>query len=219
MFHLRYTPYDISGYTFDFLNKSEYKRYAVAFEDKDKHGQNVQPHYHIYIEADYGIQSIRNDAKDALKIPTAGGRGKNNQYYSLVDKWEDKDYIFKYGDIKKSKGFSQEEINLRTGIGRGKYLKESSGQVLGSAEVKSSAASSRITDKDIIADIVFYYETYRREKGLSPSKHDLVRECIRVLRSYGKGVNPFKVRDYIHAVWWDTEDNREFLVNKISGLV
>lgn len=38
-YHIRFTPYDISGYTFGWLDK--YERYLVFREVRDKLGQTV----------------------------------------------------------------------------------------------------------------------------------------------------------------------------------
>lgn len=119
MFHIRFTPYDISGYTFDFLN--QFAGYIVAYEDKDKKGKPTQPHYHILVDTDYGSKTVRDAFVAACKIPKST-RGKNNAYYGMFSDWQQPDYICKYNDIRESKGFTEKQILDYVISGKNKYL-------------------------------------------------------------------------------------------------
>lgn len=96
MYHIRFTPYDISGIIFDFLES--YESYIVCYEDKKKSGKPTEPHYHIAIWSDLKEKSIRDDIKLHFKIPSTG-RGKNNKYYALYPAWQDASYIVKYNNL------------------------------------------------------------------------------------------------------------------------
>ena len=129
MFHLRFTPYDISGYTFDFLNI--YDKYILAQEDLEDDGTPLL-HYHILIDTDYEVQSVRNAAKTALKIPKSG-KGKNNKYYALITDWKDPGYICKYNNVIKSKGFSERQIMDYVISGKKTYPTIVGGEVVSSS--------------------------------------------------------------------------------------
>lgn len=109
-FHLRFTPDEkVSD---ENLAKfcSKYEKYIVAREQYDKNGEAVKPHYHVYIECDLDIDSLRYNFKKAMCIPT-GGQGRNNKYYS-IKQWNigEIGYIVKQGDIKFQAGFKMEDI-------------------------------------------------------------------------------------------------------------
>lgn len=217
MFHLRFTPDDISGYTFDFLDT--YDKYIVAQEDVHDDGSPLL-HYHILVETTYGVKSIRDAAKAALKIP-ATGRGKNNKYYALIEDWKDPGYICKYNNIIRCKGFSEKEIMEFVISGKKKYLDKVKGTELSGDSVAPAAPSSRTRvsiDKEVIADCITFYELRKKSDEGAPTINELVKEACRVTRSYGKGINMFKIRDYVHAVLFDC-DNSEYVVNKISSIV
>lgn len=212
MFHLRFTPYDLSGYTFNFLEV--YDKYIVAQEDHDDDG-NPLLHYHILIDTDYGIKSIRDAVKASLKIPPAG-RGKNNAFYALIPDWKDPGYICKYDNILRSKGFSEAQILEYVISGKKKYLdkvKPSEVQV-----VSTGSSRSRISvDKEVIADCITFFELAKK-KGETPTAEQLVAEACRAVRSYGKGINPYKIREYVLATWFEVGD-RELVVKKCLALI
>lgn len=109
-FHLRFTPDEkVSD---ENLAKfvSKYEKYIVAREQHDKNGEAVKPHYHMYIESDMDIDTVRYNFKKVLSIPT-GGQGRNNKYYS-IKQWNvgEIGYIVKQGDIKFQAGFKMEDI-------------------------------------------------------------------------------------------------------------
>jgi len=210
MFHLRFTPYDISGYTFDFLGV--YDRYIIAYEDKDKYGDPTPPHYHVYIETDYGVSSIRNDARTALKIPV-GQRGKANKWFALISDWKDPSYMCKYNDIRGTKGFSEKEIVDLVIQGKKTYLKS---RLHVCSEMPAPVKRISI-DKQVIADCITFYELAKK-KGDVPSAEELITEACRAVRSYGKGINPFKIREYVLATWFEVGD-RELVVKKCLALL
>lgn len=113
-YHLRYTPYELSSANItNFCDK--YDRYIVAHERHKKDGTTpAEPHYHIWIDSDLNIDSIRTAWKKSMCIPT-GGQGRNNKYYSLevYRNGEDVTYITKQGDIRASKGFDEEQLRPR----------------------------------------------------------------------------------------------------------
>lgn len=211
MFHLRFTPYDISGYTFDFLNV--YDRYIIAYEDKDKHGDPAPPHYHIYIETDYGESSVRNEARSAFKIPV-GQRGKANKWFALATKWKDPGYVCKYDDIRGTKGYTEKEIMDYVITGKQRYLKSKTSLDLTNVTVIPKRLS---VDKEVIADCITYYESARKE-GNKPKIEDVIREACRAVRRYGKGINPFKIREYVLATYFDC-GNEDVVVKKCLSMI
>lgn len=216
MFHLRFTPYDISGYTFDFL-ESYASLYIVAFEDKDKYGKPTEKHYHVYIETDYDLQTVRKEAKTALKIPTTGGRGRNNKYFAFISNWQDPGYVCKWNEVVRSKGYSEKQIMDYVISGKQKYLNkvEKSPDVL----VASTGCSrSRVSvDKEVIGECITFFELAKK-RGETPSANQLVEEACRVVRSYGKGINPYKIREYVLAVWFEVGD-REHVVERVLKML
>lgn len=211
MFHLRFTPYDISGYTFDFLDL--YDKFIVAQEDSDDDG-NPLLHYHILIDTDYKDASLRNAVKAAFKIPPAG-RGKNNKYYAIIPDWKDPGYICKHNNIVKSKGYSEKEVMDFVISGKQKYLDKVKLPV---GPVVASPGKTRISvDKEVIADCITFYEL-AKQKGEVPTAEELCEEACRAVRSYGKGINPFKIREYVLATWFDVGD-REQVVKKCLQLL
>lgn len=211
MFHLRFTPYDISGYTFDFLDL--YTKYIVAQEDHDDDGKPLL-HYHILIDTDYGDASLRNAVKAALKIPPAG-RGKNNKYYAIIPDWRDPGYICKNNHILKSKGFSEKEIMECVISGKQKYLDKQK-----SPDIPAVISPSRTrisVDKEVIADCITFYELAKKD-GKCPTAEQLCEEACRSVRAHGKGINPFKIREYVLATWFDVGD-RALVVEKCLRLL
>lgn len=200
MLHLRFTPYDISGYTFDFLDTLA-SRYIVAQEDIEDDGSPLL-HYHILIETEYEQQSIRNAAKSNLKIPPAG-KGRNNRYYALIADWNDPGYIVKYDNILRQKGFSEKEILDYVISGKKKYLDKVKQQDLPAALPPKKVRV--YWDKEVIADAIIFYELAKK-KDETPSYLELMTEINRLTRLAGKGINKFKSRDIFYSVLHDTGD-------------
>lgn len=233
-FHCRFTPYDISGHTFDFLE--EFQKYIVGREDKDKHGNETEIHFHIYIETDYGEKTVRDSIKKHLRIPQ-GGRGKNNKYYSFIKDWQDPGYMCKWNDVVKSKGYTEREIMDYIVAGKAKYLKlESSGNVVETNRVVRKPKPN--VNKEIQGLLYTWYDEYYKEHNTTPPKIELVRSAMAITRQY-KGINMFQIRDfcqtvifdygeYIRAKYHGTEQmelyfsalaDQNLLINKISQLV
>jgi len=106
-YHLRYTPYELGTDLAPFCDK--YDKYIIAHERHNKQQQSVEPHYHVYIESDYDMDTIRGDFLKKLSIPKCG-RGRNNKYY-MLKQWDTKiDYIVKQNNIIGKKGFSDLDI-------------------------------------------------------------------------------------------------------------
>lgn len=204
MFHLRFTPDDISGYTFDFLEN--YYAYIVAFEDKDKYGQPTVPHYHILIDTTYGEKHVRDDAKAALKIPSSG-RGKNNKYYMLNADWQDPAYICKYDDIRRVKGYSEKQLLDYAVQGKEKYLKKLEKDLNVVFEKKKTQSVERLVSKDILA---WYHEC-----DVKPTNRQQVDKACELYRKYQRGINKYKIRDIVHTLWYDVETTRDTIVEEI----
>lgn len=214
MFHLRYTPYDISGYTFDFLDK--YESFIVAQEDVDDDGSPLL-HYHILVDTDYGVKSLRDDAKAALKIPPAG-RGKNNKYYALIEDWKDPGYICKYNNIISSKGFSEKEVMDFVISGKNKYLGKVKGVEL-SGEVAPATPPKQPPkvpfQQAVIADAAADWYNYKRDND-DIDKDVLKKFVCDSMRKHGRGINQYLVKELAYAVLYDDLDYRDYVLNKIS---
>lgn len=194
----RFHPRDLSGYTFDFLEK--FSRYIVAYEDKNKKGETVEPHYHIFICTDDGIKTVRDSIKDGLKIPPAG-RGKNNKYYSCIPEWNDIGYICKWNDIRKSKGFTEAVLMQLVVSGKQKYLQP----VVNEVEVTTPVASKpkRVNvNKEIQSQLYCWVDNYYNEHNMMPTKREIVEGAMTITRQY-KGINIFQIRDFVHTVIFD----------------
>lgn len=219
--HCRFTPYDISGYLFTGLEWIANKM-IVAYEDKDKKGNPTEPHFHIYMETkdDITDDTIRNHIRKSLCIPV-GGKGKNNKYYSVEWKWKDPSYVCKYDDIRVNMGYTEQEL-LRLAVeGKQKYLTK---------EVEVNAVSTNTTkqtkerinyDKEIIADVLTWYYNYKQtsEDMSPPDIKEIIREACNVTRKYHRGINIFKVRDYVHTVMYEGGDYSSEVIKAIYKLI
>lgn len=221
MFHLRYTPYDISGYTFDFLDK--YQSFIVAQEDFDDDGSPLL-HYHILIDTDYGVKSLRDDAKTAFKIPPAG-RGKNNKYYALIEDWKDPGYICKYNNIIRHKGFSEKEIMEYVISGKKKYLDkvkrvELSGEV---APATSPKQSPKVPfQQAVIADATADWYNYKRkchDNDEEPVRSKVCEFICTAMIKNGKGINQYLVKELSFAILHEDLDYRDLILAKIKSFV
>lgn len=221
MFHLRFTPYDISGYTFDFLEK--YEKYIIAKEEIDDNG-NPLLHYHVLVETSYDVQSLRNDAKASLKIPKSG-RGKNNKYYAILADWKDPGYICKYNDIQKSKGYSEKEVMEYVISGKQKYLDK-----VKATELSGEKAPAVLPPKkekivkvpfqqSVIADAAADWYNYKRNNPnelLITKKCELKQFVCNAMRKHGRGINQYLVKELAYAVLYDDLDYRDYVLKKIE---
>lgn len=211
MYHLRFTPIDLSGYTFDFLKN--YKSFAVAYEDKKKNGKSTAPHYHIVIDTDYGEKSVRDAIKAALKIPSAG-KGRNNAYYMLNNDWNDVSYIFKYGNIKYSKGFSEAQIMDLIEEGRKKYICIESDPTPDEKIPKIPFQQAVITQA---AAEWYKYKRRCKDSDEKPSELEVLEFVTQAMRDNGKGINVYLVKECALAVLYDDFDYRNLVLKKIKS--
>lgn len=126
-YHLRYTPYELkSDNLSEFCNK--YERFIIAHERyKKDFATPTEPHFHIWIDSDLDLDSVRTAFKKAMSIP-AGGRGRNNKYYSLEHyKKECYCYVVKQENIIEAKGVPMESLRVLPccpHLGKGSPLKQ-----------------------------------------------------------------------------------------------
>jgi len=221
MLHLRFTPYDISGYTFDFLELLSHK-YIVAREDTDDDG-NPLLHYHILIDTEYGIKSVRDAAKTALKIPPAG-RGKNNAFYALIPDWKDPGYICKYNDVIRQKGYTEKEILDYVISGKKRYLDKVK-EVELSGE-KAPAAPSPKKPKPVpfqqavIADAAADWYAYKRKCNEEREIIDISMVCDFICSAMvknGRGINQYLVKELAFAVLHEDLDYRQIVINRVKA--
>jgi len=216
MFHLRFTPNDISGYTFDFLQV--YDRYIIAFENKDKEGKPCPDHYHILIDADYTKKSLSNAVITALKIPKST-RGKNNKYYSLMDNWEDPSYICKYDDIRKSKGFTEKQILDFAIEGKKKYLEK--GLIAKNLSVSSPKSPPKVPyQQAVIADAGADWYNYKRLCADTNEEVDKTKICEFVcdaMSKNGKGINQYLVKELAYVILYNDLDYKGYVLSRIKS--
>lgn len=203
-----------------------YDKFIVAFEDKDKFGDPAEPHYHIYIETEYIDDTVRGHFMRNLNIPKVK-RGQGNKY-SMLKPWEGIDYICKYGDIRVSKGFTEEELEKAEIDGK-KYLKNkpintdildayADGVAAGKAKGKTTYKNPS-KDAEIIASLTEWYYGYKTENdGDAPPLKLLIERACFYTRQHHKGINIFKVRDYVHTVMYEGDDYKKTIIDKIYSI-
>lgn len=233
-YHYRLTPYDLSGNFNNLVDK--YERFIVAREDKDKYGEPVEPHYHIYLETHYDMDTIREHFRKEWQIPKVG-RGQGNKY-CMLKKWEGIDYICKWADILVVKGFTDVEIDDAILKGQKYKLKRkldntileayAHGKDAGRAEGKTVYKPRESKDDKIISDLMAWYFEWKRTARENATEFDdqprpsvklVIENACRITRQYHKGINIFKVRDYVHTVMYEGEDYRDNLINKIHNIL
>ena len=226
-FSIRFTPHpkgldDISGYSFDYLDKFE--KYIVAREDKDKKGQSVPVHYHIFIDTTYGEATVRQKTKEALRLP-AGGRGKNNGYYSLIPDWKDPGYICKYNEILGSKGYTEKELMDYVISGKKTYLNKVEGKI---QEVKisgpsTSAKSPRISYQQLIISIAYAeWENYKkqcRQEGTEPDLDPIIEMVCKAMRETSRGINAYLLQDIVNAILFDDIEYRQRILQRLKSKI
>lgn len=216
MFHIRFTPYDISGYTFDFLN--QFAGFIVAYEDKDKKGKAAQPHYHILVDTDYGPKTVRDAFVAACKIPKST-RGKNNAYYSMFSDWQQPDYICKYNDIREFKGFSEKEVLDYVISGKNKYLEKVEDVELRGK--KAPATPPKLPfQQAVIADAAADWYNYKKSCQEANEHIEKTKVCefvCKAMRQHGRGINQYLVKELGYAVLYDDLDYRDLILAKIKS--
>lgn len=109
---MRFTPYEIPC---DNLSQyfERFDQYVIGFERYKKDGVTpCQPHYHIWLNADLQLESIRESFKKHMSIPSVRN-GKSNKWLAMKT-WDEKlEYVIKQGNIISCKGFSTEELLFR----------------------------------------------------------------------------------------------------------
>lgn len=223
--HVRFTPYDISGYTFEWL--SEYSKFILAQEDVDDNLQPLQ-HYHIYIETTKHIDTVRDKLKKYLCIPAAG-RGVNNKYYALISKWEDIAYIVKYNNILKSEGYTESELMKYVISGKKKYLEkerktELRGEIAPAAlEVPKKEKVVKVPyQQQIIALASADWHNYKKTTVIDclndSHKRELIKFVCKAMREVSRGINQHLVNDIARAVLFDDIDWRDRMVDRLLYL-
>lgn len=226
MFHLIFTPHDLSGYTFEWLER--YDKYIVAKEigKKKKH-----LHYHILIVTDAKHDTVRDMAKSRLHIPP-GQRGKESKYYALLSDWKDPGYICKSNDVQAYKGYSEKEIMDFVISGKKKYLEEVDETP---AENSVTAAKSPITAKSpripyqqqiiAIADAEWYkIKREYKEKNqftmsVSEAKGIIVDLVCKAMREVSRGINPYLLQDCVYAIFYDDVDYKDIVLEKLKSRI
>lgn len=222
MFHLRFTPYDISGYTFNFL--FSYAKYIVARELVDDSGNNLL-HYHIMVDDDtVGPQTLRNNLREFFRIPPAG-KGRNNRYYALITDWKDPGYICKYNDIIYQKGYTEKEIMEFVISGKKKYLDkvkrtELSGEVAPAVSPRPKKEPKVPLQQAVIASAAADWYNYKRkciEEGDLPDKDMTIEFVCKAMREHQRGINQYMVVELARAVLYDDLDYRQLVLAKIKA--
>lgn len=219
-YHIRFTPYDISGYTWDWVDT--YDKFILSEEHLD---DNLQPlhHYHLYLESHQHIDTIRDKAKKYLRIPNGGKRGENNKYYAIQKPWLDPAYMCKYNEIMKSRGYTDKELMDLVISGKKKYLQkvESPAELRG---VEISPAAKKPPklpfQQQVIAIASAEWMKYRKDGNLYngldiDAKLKLADIVCSAMREVSRGVNPYLVGDIMNAVLYDDLEFRERVLQKI----
>lgn len=222
-FHLRFTPYDLSGYNFKWLER--YTRFILAQEDENDEGED-HLHYHILIDTDAHRDSVRDMVKTKLPIPPSG-RGKNNKYYALIENWQDPGYICKHNKVQSSKGFSESEILEFVVLGKKKYLDkvEKTPAENSVTAVKSSTApkSQRIPYQQQIIAIAsadwYKYKKECKEQGFEVNKYELVEFVCKAMREVSRGINEYLLKDICNAVLFDDLDYRTQTLDRLKSKI
>lgn len=224
MYHLRFTPYDLSGYEWLWLDR--YTRYIVAEEEYDDDG-NALLHYHILIDTDAHKDTVRDMVKKKLPIPPSG-KGKNNKYYALIADWKDPGYICKYNKVVHVKGYTEKEIMEFVINGKKKYLDkvdksrtELSGEEAPAAERSAKPKRVKVPyQQEIIAIATAEWWKLKRqakEEGTEPNPNDVTDLVVKAMREVSRGINVYLVQDCTLAVLYDDTDYRERVLSKIKS--
>lgn len=227
MFHLRFTPYDLSGYEWTWLER--YTRYIVAQEDTEDDGTPLL-HYHILIDTEAHKDSVRDMVKSKLPIPSSG-KGKNNKYYALIAQWKDPGYICKYNNILHVKGYTDKEIMDYVIHGKKTYLEkvdksrtELSGEQAPAAERSTKPKPVRVPYQQQIialasADWYAYKRKCRDEDGVEPDLEPVIEMVCKAMRLTSRGINQYLLQDIINAVLYDDLDYRERTLQRLKSKI
>lgn len=218
MFHLVFTPHDLSGYEFGWLER--YDKYIVAKEygKKEKH-----LHFHILIDTDVKVETVRDMAKSRLHIPP-GQRGKESKYYALFSDWKDPGYICKSNDVQAFKGFSEKEIMEFVISGKNKYpgKLDSSGELSGeTAPAARKPKQPRVPyQQQVIAIASAEWYKYKKEckdNDYQVCKHELIEMVCKAMREVSRGINEYLLKDLCNAILFDDLDFRSQVLQRLKS--
>lgn len=224
MYHLRFTPYDLSGYTFEWLER--YQKYIVAREDVEDDGTPLL-HYHILIDTDAHKDTVRDMVKTKLPIP-AGGRGKNNKYYALIADWKDPGYICKYNNVEKTKGFTEKELLDFVVSGKKKYLEKvektpAENSVTAESRSTPTAKTPRIPYQQQIISIAsaewYKYKRDCKDNNYEIDSYRVVDFIMKAMREISRGCNEYLIQDLTNAILFDDLDFRQRTLDRIKSRV
>lgn len=224
MYHLRFTPYDLSGYTFEWLER--YQKYIVAREDVEDDGTPLL-HYHILIDTDAHKDTVRDMVKTKLPIP-AGGRGKNNKYYALIADWKDPGYICKYNNVEKTKGFTEKELLDFVVSGKKKYLEKvektpAENSVTAESRSTPTAKTPRIPYQQQIISIAsaewYKYKRNCMTQDFTVDPLMTVDFIMAAMREVSRGCNEYLIQDLANAILFDDLDFRQRTLDRIKSRV
>jgi len=181
-YHLRYTPYELGTDLAPFCDK--YDRFLIAHERHNKQGTPVEPHYHVYIESDFDMDTIRGDFLKKLSIPKCG-RGKNNKYY-CIKKWDNNlAYFVKQNNIIAKKGISEEELASASASAQAFRLSQEKGGILCPSPAPAPAKEKETEWIKILGNAITFY----RENGKKEVPYEKWVKLIRYW--YLKDAKPF----------------------------
>lgn len=219
-YHLRFTPCDLSGYTFDWLTR--YPKYIVAQEDENDIGEEFL-HYHILIESDNAPDSIRDMAKKQLGIHSTGGKGKNNKYYALIQDWLDPGYICKHNNILHSKGYTEKTLMEFVVSGKEKYLNKQKTPATAGEKSSTTPKCPRIPyQQEIIAIAYVEWLKYKKQcatDDLEVHPHEVVDFVCKAMREKSRGINAYLLQDIVNAVLYDDPDFRERTLKRLKSKI
>jgi len=218
-YHLRFTPYDISGYSFEWLKR--YNKHIVAQEDVEDDGTPLL-HFHILIVTDNAKDTVRDMAKARLRIPSVNGKGKNNKYYALIPDWKDPGYICKYDNIIQNEGYTEKELMDFVKSGKEKYLnKVEKTPAEHSVTAVVKAKSPRIPyQQDVIARAYADWINYKKkckEEGVEEDRYEVIDMVCKAMREVSKSLNEYLIRDICNAVLYDDPEWRNHVLRRLKS--
>lgn len=211
-YQIRFTPHDISGYDFSWLDG--YPKYAVYSEG----GNGVEHHYHIWLpDIKVSEATLRNQIRKNLRVPPCG-KGQANKFYALVADWKDPSYIFKSANCYKIKGITEPERMSLEIQGRSLYVdKASKDSPLTIYEVATKKAKRVNLNKEIIGELTNWYLVENKIRPVN--KWQVIDKCMTLVKGHGRGINMYQIRDFCNEAMAENEDFRGKLIDKISDLM
>lgn len=188
-FHLRLTPSpkDLPAITPDLSGMlGRFEKYVLSHEvSKDS-----IPHYHLYGETDECEKTVRTHIVATCKIPIVG-RGKVNGYYCFKFNQYSRpspEYVCAEGDIRASKGYTQEEIAEYIEAGK-KYIgnKTLDRQILPASEASAIRSKEQSMDDLWLQFIEDVIPKDLASKGLSYTIDQFRASTLTWFRDRGNG--------------------------------